>query len=94
MQQCYQIRPEWNVNAFIVDDALDEMSALRELLYSYAAIYLAFILRISHLNAFNMVVGSHGVKSSCVFGMYGGCGKNMNNLVYNKEKENDMFNDL
>ena len=29
MQQCYQIRPEWKANAFMVDDALAEISTLR-----------------------------------------------------------------
>jgi len=29
MHRCYQIRPDWKVNAFMVDDALAEISALR-----------------------------------------------------------------
>ena len=29
MQRCYQIHHDWKVNAFMVDDALDEISAFR-----------------------------------------------------------------
>ena len=29
MHRCHQIRIDWKVNAFMVDDALDEISALR-----------------------------------------------------------------
>jgi hypothetical protein len=29
MHRCYQFRPDWKVNAFMVDDALAEIIALR-----------------------------------------------------------------
>jgi len=29
MQRCYQARPDWKVNVFMVDDALAEIAALR-----------------------------------------------------------------
>ena len=29
MVRCYKIRPDWKVNAFMVDDALAEIAALR-----------------------------------------------------------------
>jgi hypothetical protein len=29
MDRCYQFHPEWKVNAFMVDDALAEIDALR-----------------------------------------------------------------
>jgi len=29
MRKCFQTRPDWKVNAFMVDDALAEISALR-----------------------------------------------------------------
>lgn len=29
MVRCYNIRPDWKVNAFMVDDALAEIAALR-----------------------------------------------------------------
>jgi hypothetical protein len=29
MHRCYQIRPDWKVNAFMVDDVLAEIAALR-----------------------------------------------------------------
>ena len=29
MDRCYQLCPGWKVNAFMVDDALDEIDALR-----------------------------------------------------------------
>lgn len=29
MDKCYQLRPDWKVNAFMVDDALAKIDALR-----------------------------------------------------------------
>ena len=29
MDRCYQLNPDWKVNAFMVDDALAEIAALR-----------------------------------------------------------------
>jgi len=35
MNRCYQLRPDWKPNAFMVDDALAEIAALRYIHYHY-----------------------------------------------------------
>ena len=57
MHRCYQFRPDWKVNAFMVDDALAENFAL--IFYKYHT-----------KDELNLAGGSQSVKRSYVFGMY------------------------
>ena len=95
MHMCYQFCPNWKLNAFMVDDALAEIIALRSPQSSYLTFQLVFNINISHLKwiKYGRKINRCGV-IFCVWHVRRAWLKNFKRFSSTIEKGKEMFNDL